>query len=106
MSLLLKYNDAVHLSPVLPALPISLRYFSIVVGGLQCIILVIHQASKPITSATVANTKRNVGFSFFSSVMAWCFYSVRVIFMELIKYSVFWYMFTVIFSFISDFTYC
>lgn len=73
MSLLLKYNTAIHLSPVLPALQISWRYFSIVVGGLQCIFLVIHLASKPIPSATVAKIKRNVGVSFFSSVMTWVF---------------------------------
>lgn len=73
MSLLLKYNTAIHLSPVLPALQISWRYFSIVVGGLQCIILVIHLASKPIPSATVAKIKRNVGVSFFSSGMTWVF---------------------------------
>lgn len=42
MSLLLKYINAVHLAPILLALPISWRYFSIVVGGLQCIILEIY----------------------------------------------------------------
>lgn len=62
MSFLSKYNNAVHLYPVLRTLPISCRHILSVVGGLQCFILVIPLAFRPIPSATVTNTKSNVGF--------------------------------------------
>jgi hypothetical protein len=53
-------------------LPISWKYFSKVVGVLQCMIWVIPGASNPIPKATVAKTNRIVGTSLRSSeIMCW-----------------------------------